>query len=69
MKGCFVNKLTTSTKMNYLGGMVCCGGRRRWVLGHMPCKGCVLRILLGWPLRIKGINMASMLRCTSSAAL
>jgi hypothetical protein len=26
MKSCFVNKLTTSTKMNYLGGLVCCGG-------------------------------------------
>jgi hypothetical protein len=36
MKSCFVNKLTTSTKMNYLGGLVCCGGWSRWVLGHMP---------------------------------
>jgi hypothetical protein len=36
MKSCFVNKLTTSTKMNYLDGLVCCGGWSRWVLGHMP---------------------------------
>jgi hypothetical protein len=49
--------------MNYLGGLVCCGGQRRWVLGHMPLKGCVLRIYCsGWPLRIKEINVASMIK-------
>jgi hypothetical protein len=43
-----MNKLTTSTKINYLGGVVFKeDGQRRWVLGHMPRKGCVLRILLG----------------------
>jgi hypothetical protein len=47
MKSCFVNKLTTSTKMNYLGGMVCCGREVGGFWGTCLVTGCVLRILLG----------------------
>jgi hypothetical protein len=42
----FVNKLTTSTKMNYLGGWVCDGGEVGGFWGTCLITGCVLRILL-----------------------
>jgi hypothetical protein len=47
MKSCFENKLTTSTKMKYLGGLVCCGGEEGGFWGTCLVTGCVLRILLG----------------------
>jgi hypothetical protein len=62
MKSCFVNKLTTSTKMNYLGGLVCDGKWSRWVLGHMLGQMCSLGYCSGQPLRIQEINMASMIK-------
>jgi hypothetical protein len=62
MKSCFVNKLTTSTKMNYLGGVVCDGKCSRWVLGHMLVHMCSSGCRSGRPLKIQEINKASMIK-------
>jgi hypothetical protein len=55
--------------MNYLGGLVCDGKCTMWILEHMLVQMCSSGCCSGWPLRIKEINKASMLRCTSSATL
>jgi hypothetical protein len=57
-----VNKLTTSTKMNYLGGMFDKKRWRRWVLGHMSGMVVYSGHCSGWPLRIKEIIMSSTFR-------
>jgi hypothetical protein len=56
-----VNKLTTSTKMNYLGGLVCCGGEVGGFWAHAS-KDVYSGYRSGWPLGIKEINMSSMFR-------
>jgi hypothetical protein len=61
-QSCFVNKLTTSTKINYLGGLVCDGKWSRWVLGHMLVQMCSSGCHSGRPLRIQEINKASMIK-------
>jgi hypothetical protein len=39
------------------------GGDVEWLLGHMPCGGCVpMAFTYGLPLRIKEITMSSMFR-------
>jgi hypothetical protein len=69
MKSCFVNKLTTSTKRTTWvewfdkrrSEKVGSGAHARTDVYSGYCSGL--------PLRIKEINMASMLRCTFSATL
>jgi hypothetical protein len=56
--------------MNYLGGVVLKEEVREggfW--GTCLVKDVYSGYCSGWPLRLKETNMASMFRCTSSAAL
>jgi hypothetical protein len=55
----FVNKLTTSTKMNTWVDWFDKKRRSRWVLGHMPIKDVYSGYCSGLPLRIKEITMSS----------
>jgi hypothetical protein len=57
-----VNKLTNSTKINYLGGLVCDRGEVAGLWGTCLIKDVYSGHCSGWPLRIKEITMSSMFR-------